>query len=66
MKKLTYEFIKEDIEYKGYKVLTNHYINSKKNLAGLKILLQSADCVIQEQFYIDDINIKLKSKDNRR
>jgi len=38
MKKLTYEFIKEDIESKGYKVLTNHYINSKKNLAELKIL----------------------------
>ena len=38
MKKLTYEFIKEDIESKGYKVLSNHYINSKKSFAGLKIL----------------------------
>jgi len=32
MKKLIYKYIKEDIESKGYKVLTNRYINSKKKL----------------------------------
>jgi len=32
MKKLTYEYIKENIELEGYILLTNYYINSKHKL----------------------------------
>ena len=32
MKKLTYEYVKEQIEKEGYKLLSSEYVNSREKL----------------------------------